>query len=108
MDPHEDLVAQQRAPIDAHRDEVARLASDTPDAVKVDVFPEDQAVLDAKKAVEDAQAAMVAAQQVAYVAKVKRAAEAAAQATADATKETADGKPSLTPAPVQQRPVPQQ
>ena len=77
MDPHEDLVRQNRAHIDAHQSEIVRLASDNPDVGKPEVFPEDQAVLDAKKTVEEAQANLIAAQQAAYVAKTDRADEAA-------------------------------
>ena len=36
MDPSEDLVARQRAHIDAHYAEIARLASVKPDVVLVD------------------------------------------------------------------------
>ena len=77
MDPHEDLVTKNRAHIDAHQSEIVRLASDNPDAGKPEVFPEDQAVLDAKKGVEEAQANLIKAQQAAYVAKTERADEAA-------------------------------
>ena len=97
MDPHEDLVRRNRAHIDAHQSEIVRLASDNPDAGKVEVFPEDQAVLDAKKAVEEAQASLIAAQQAAYVAKTERADEAARvaeQARLDAIKAGEDEKAS--------------
>jgi cobalamin biosynthesis protein CobT len=83
MDPHEDLVRQNRAHIDAHQSEIVRLASDNPDAGKQEVFPEDQAVLDAKKTVEEAQTNLISAQQAAYVAKTERADAAAKQADQD-------------------------
>lgn len=114
MDPHEDLVSQNRAVIDAHRAEIVRLSSENPDADKADVLPEDQAVLDAKQAVDEAQAALIKAQQAAYVAKTERADADAAKAKADAEAETADkpmpkyedlvppAKPSSKPQPVTQ------
>ena len=63
MDAHEDLVALNRAHIDAHLAEVARLASGEPD---VALAPEDQAVADAQDNVVKAQAELIAAQQAAY------------------------------------------
>lgn len=133
MDPHEDLVARNRAAHDAHQADIARLASENPDAGKVEVFPEDQAVLDAKKVVADAQADLIAVMQAAYHAGVRRAEEALAKAAADAEAETAreeadrqaainnvrlqptnaeanvnegphEGRPPLTPMPVQAKP----
>jgi hypothetical protein len=129
-DPHEDLVARNRAAHDAHQAEIARLASENPDAGKVEVFPEDQAVLDAKKVVADAQADLIAVMQAAYHAGVRRADEALHKAAADAeaerVREEADsqaavdnarplsdeqlrsqeleGRPPLTPMPVQAKP----
>jgi hypothetical protein len=88
-DPHEDLVARNRAAHDAHQAEIARLASEDPNAGKPEVFPEDQAVLDAKKVVADAQADLVAVMQAAYHAGVRRAEEALHKAAADAEAETA-------------------
>jgi hypothetical protein len=112
MDPHEDLVANNRAAIDAHRAEIARLASDNPDAGKPEVSPEDQAVLDAKKAVEEAQSNLIAAMQVAYIAKIERADAVRAKAAIDAEAEKEspiftddEGNPPLTPPPVQARPT---
>jgi hypothetical protein len=87
MDPHEDLVRQNRAAIDAHQAEIFRLSN--PDTVVVEVFPEDQAVLDAKHGVEEAQANLTRAQQAAYTANIRRADEALARAAADAEAETA-------------------
>ena len=87
MDPHEDLVALNRAAINAHYAEIARLASENPDANRVELLPEDQAVLDAKRAVEEAQTNLIAAQQAAYTAKVERADAAAEQAVIDAEAE---------------------
>ena len=87
MDPHEDLVALNRAAINAHYAEIARLSAENPDANRVELLPEDQAVLDAKRAVEEAQTNLIAAQQAAYTAKVERADAAAEQAVIDAEAE---------------------
>jgi hypothetical protein len=111
-DPHEDLVAFNRRFITAHEAECARLAAEDPDAGKIELSPEDQAVLDAKVAVEEAQANLIAAQQAAYTANIERADAAVAKAVADAEAEKSreeaveeeplplvEGKPPLTPMP---------
>jgi hypothetical protein len=79
MDPHEDIVAKNNAANDAHKAEVARLASADPNAGKAEVSPEDQAVLDAQAAVKDAQEKLVVAQQAAYDAKHKPVEEPVAE-----------------------------
>ena len=82
MDPHEDLVAANRAHIDAHYADIAAKQGDTPEPEPVELAAEDQAVLDAQTAVDEADAKLIEAQQVAYKAKIEREKQAELDAIA--------------------------
>jgi len=100
MDPHEDLVSNNRAHIDAHQAEIASLAAgDNLDTAAVEIAPEDQAVLDAKAAVVEAQNALTDAQQKAYAAKIEREkqAELDAQSASEEEKEDPVDEPFVEP-----------